>query len=47
MENDDPKRQTAVDFLPGVDPDGIPRFDILTTPNLLSGADGKGIRRRP
>src|SRR6266436_3361510 len=44
MENDDPKGQTAVDFLLGVDRDGIPGFDILTTPNLLSGADGKGIR---
>jgi len=46
MENDDPKGQTAVDFMLGVDRDGIPGFDILTTPNLLSGVDGKGIRCR-
>jgi len=47
MENDNPKGQTAVDFLLGVDRDGIPGFDILSLPDLLSGADGKGIRRRP
>src|SRR5260370_37022855 len=29
-----------------VDQDGIPGFDILTPSNLLSGADGKGIRCR-
>jgi len=46
MENDDPKRETAVDFLLRVDRDGIPGFDILSPPNLLSGAEGKGIRRR-
>jgi hypothetical protein len=43
MENDDPKGQTAVSFLLGVDRDGNPRFDIVTASNLLSGADGKGI----
>src|SRR3989454_9362041 len=46
MENQDPKGQTAVDFMLGVDQDGIPGFDILTPSNLLSGADGKGIRCR-
>src|SRR6266852_8425038 len=46
MENDDPKGQTAVDFMLGGDRDGIPGFDILTPSNLLSGADGKGIRCR-
>ena|SRR6266480_2089205 len=46
MENDDPKGQTAVDFMLGVDRDGIPGFDILTPSNLLPGADGKGIRCR-
>ncbi len=46
MENQDPKGQTAVDSMLGVDQDGIPGFDILTPSNLLSGADGKGIRCR-
>jgi len=41
MENQDPKGQTSVDFMIGVDRDGIPGFDMLTPSNLLSGADGK------
>jgi len=46
MENDEPKGHATVYFLVGVDRDGIPRFDILTPSNLLSGSDGNGIRGR-
>ena len=46
MENYDPKRKTAVGFLAGIYRDGVPRFHVFASTNLLSGVDGEGIRCR-
>jgi len=44
MENNDAERKAAVGFVLGINRDGIPRFHVFSSTNLLSGVDGKGIR---
>ena len=46
MEDKNPERKTPVGFLAGINRDGIPRFDVFASTNLLAGVDGEGIRCR-